>query len=70
MTRQNTPKGGNTRHSRGESLEQADSLRHDAIRKDVANRLRKACSHLSEEDFAALVQQIVNVQLKSEGRSR
>jgi hypothetical protein len=48
-------------------LKEADTnARHEAIRVDVARRLRKACSHLSEEEFAALVAKIVGVQLKAE----
>jgi hypothetical protein len=70
MTKQDKPKGGTARPLPDEVFEQADGIRHEAIRKDIAKRLRKACSHLSEEDFAALVQEIVKVQLKSEGRSR
>lgn len=42
------------------------SARQEAIRADVAKRLRKACSHLSDEAFAALVDKIVGVQLKAE----
>jgi len=42
------------------------SARQEAIRADVARRLRKACSHLSDEAFAALVDKIVGVQLKGE----
>ena len=42
------------------------SARHEAIRADVARSLRKACSHLSDEAFAALVDKIVGVQLKAE----
>jgi hypothetical protein len=40
--------------------------RHAAIRRDVARRLRKACSHLSDEAFDELVDKIVNVQLEGE----
>ena len=48
-------------------LHQAENtLRHEAIRVDVARRLRKACSHLSDEEFAALVDKIAGVQLRAE----
>jgi hypothetical protein len=70
MIRKDTPKGGMARPSLGDLFEQENSIRHEDIRKDIATRLRKACSHLTEEDFAALVLRIVKVQLKSEGRSR
>jgi hypothetical protein len=70
MARQDPPNRGITRPPLGNVFEQDDNIRHESIRKDIANRLRKACSHLNDEDFAALVQEIVKVQLKSEGRSR
>jgi hypothetical protein len=70
MTRQDTPVGGTARPPLGNVLEQADKTRHEDIRRDIAQRLRKACSHLSDEDFAALVHKIVKVQLKSERGSR
>jgi hypothetical protein len=70
MTKQHTPKGGAARPLHDEVLEQEYHIRHEDIRKDIAQRLRNACSHLSDEEFAALVQKIVKVQLKSEGRSR
>jgi hypothetical protein len=40
--------------------------RHAAIRRDVAQRLRKACVHLSDEEFDELVDKIVKVQLEGE----
>ena len=51
-----------------DAFERKENPRYDAIRKDVANRLRKACGHLSAEEFAALVDKIVEVQLKGEKR--
>jgi hypothetical protein len=45
-------------------------LRGEAIRVDIARRLRKACSHLSDEEFATLIERMVNVQLGSERRTR
>ena len=42
--------------------------RHESIRKDIASRLRKSCSGLSEEGFAALVEKILKVQLRGEKR--
>ena len=50
------------------AVERKDSVRHEAIRADVAKRLRKACTHLNEKEFAALVDKIVKVQLKGEKR--
>lgn len=70
MTRQDTPNRSAQHRRPGDVPEQDYGVRQEDIRKDVAKRLRKACRHLSDEDFAALVEKIVKVQLKSEGRSR
>jgi hypothetical protein len=45
------------------SIEEEDKIRKDNVRRDIANRLRKACSHLSEKEFAALVERMTRVQL-------
>jgi hypothetical protein len=42
--------------------------RHEAIRKDIAHRLRQSCSHLSDEEFTALVEKMLKVQLAGERR--
>jgi hypothetical protein len=53
-------------------IEHADSefhiTRRKAIRDDLALRLRNACSHLSDEEFSALVDQMAECQLRSERR--
>jgi hypothetical protein len=43
--------------------------RREAIRKDITHRLRRSCSDLSEEAFAALVERILSVQIKGEAKS-
>lgn len=43
-------------------------LRTEKVRSDISARLRKACSHLSEEDFNTLVEKMIRVQLGGEGR--
>jgi hypothetical protein len=45
------------------SFEQEDQLRFDEVRKSIARRLKKACSHLSAEDFDALVEKMARVQV-------
>ena len=50
--------------------EEDRKLRGEAIRVDIARRLRKACSHLSDEEFATLIERMVKVQLGSERRAR
>jgi len=50
-------------------LEEERDLRAQAIRNDISKRLRRACSYLSEDDFAALVEKMTREQLRGEGRS-
>jgi hypothetical protein len=45
------------------SFEQEDQLRFDEVRKSIARRLKKACSHLSVEDFDVLVEKMARVQV-------
>jgi hypothetical protein len=45
-----------------------ENPRHEALRQDISARLRNSCSHLSEEEFAALVEKMLKVQLKGERR--
>jgi len=40
--------------------------RHEAIRKDIATRLRASCIDLSEEAFAVLVDKMLKVQIANE----
>jgi hypothetical protein len=44
-------------------------VRTEKVRSDISARLRKACSHLSEEEFNALVEKMIRVQLGGEGHS-
>jgi hypothetical protein len=44
-------------------------MRRDAIREDIAKRLRKVCSHLSDADFKELVNQMAERKLKGERRT-
>lgn len=45
-----------------------ESARKKAIRADLLSRLRPACSHLSEESFLLLIEQMVNQQIHGETR--
>ena len=47
-------------------VRQEDSRRHEAIRKDIATRLRPACSFMSDEEFAGLVAKMVKTQFRGE----
>jgi hypothetical protein len=62
---QDTPKAV-LRYDALSHSEEARNARHEMVRADIARRLRKACSHLGDDEFAALVEQMVDVQLKSE----
>ena len=42
--------------------------RHEIIRKDIAARLRKSCTHLSDVEFEGLVERMLKVQLNGERR--
>jgi len=44
-------------------------MRRDAIREDIAKRIRKVCSHLSDADFKQLVNAMADQKLKGERRS-
>ena len=43
-------------------------MRRDLIREDIAKRLRKVCSHLSDAEFKKLVDSMVEQKLKGERR--
>jgi hypothetical protein len=44
-----------------------ESARFEAVRKSIATRLQKACAHLPREEFEALVQKMVRVQIGRRG---
>lgn len=67
MIRRELPEDSGERRT---SADQDRKARHEALRKDIAGRLRKGCSHLNDEEFATLVDKIVKVQLAGERRSR
>ncbi len=43
--------------------------RRDGIRADIAKRLRKVCSHLSDSEFKKLVEAMADQKLKGERRN-
>jgi len=53
-----------------ELFQQDTDARVAKIRLDIGRRLRKACNHLSEEEFATLVEGMMRVQLAGENRLR
>jgi hypothetical protein len=57
------------RHVRVDSLEaHMEGARRNRIRDDIARRLRRACSHLGDDDFGRLVDEMVDRQIKGERR--
>lgn len=42
--------------------------RRDKIRDEIAGRIKRACSHLAEEEFRGLVDQMADRQIKGERR--
>ena len=50
-------------------IEAEHNPRHDELRKDIAKRLKRACSNLSEHEFSALVDKILKVQITGEKRA-
>ena len=44
-------------------------VRVGRIRNDIAKRLRSVCSNLTDDEFVTLIEQMTEVQLRSEGRA-
>ena len=40
--------------------------REEAVRSDLAKRLRRVCGHLSDEDFGRLIEQMAERQIRGE----
>jgi hypothetical protein len=51
------------------SVYSSREARVEGIRQDIAKRLRKVCSNLTDVEFAALVDRMIEVQLIGEGRA-
>jgi hypothetical protein len=45
------------------------TARFEMVRNDIAKRLRKACGHITDADFALLVEKMARVQLRAETRN-
>jgi hypothetical protein len=44
-------------------FEGEERTRFEAVRKSIATRLKKACAHLTAEEFEALVEKMTRVQI-------
>jgi len=62
--------GAEREHRFGFEDAESDLHRRAEIRNDISERLRKACAHLSDEEFRALVEQMTERQLEGERRGR
>jgi hypothetical protein len=51
-----------------DAVRHEDSRRCEAIRSDIATRLRCACSYMSDDEFAVLVDKMVKTQFGGERR--
>ena len=49
--------------SESDRFEKEEDARFAAVRKSIATRLKKACAHLSQEEFEALVEKMTRVQI-------
>jgi hypothetical protein len=49
--------------------EREKAQRFEMVRNDIATRLRKGCCHIGDADFALLVEQMTEVQIRTESRS-
>ena len=45
-----------------------EAARKASIRADIAKRVKRACTHLSDEEFSRLVDEMTERQLKGERR--
>ena len=50
------------------SVAQLEAARRASVRADIARRVKRACTHLSEAEFSKLVDEMTDRQLKGERR--
>jgi hypothetical protein len=50
------------------SVAALEAARRASIRADIAKRVKRACTHLSDEEFSRLVDEMTERQLKGERR--
>jgi hypothetical protein len=64
------PVTGSMSHATPSEPTPSETIRAQALKGQIGTRLRKVCSHLSDEQFAELVDDITAVTLKYEERPR
>ena len=50
------------------TVAELEAARRATVRADIAKRIRRACTHLSDEEFSKLVDEMTDRQLKGERR--
>ena len=50
------------------SVAELEAARRASVRADIAKRVRRACTHLCDEEFSRLVDEMTERQLKGERR--
>lgn len=50
------------------SVAQLEAARRASVRADIARRVKRACTHLSDAEFSQLVDEMTDRQLKGERR--
>jgi hypothetical protein len=50
------------------TVAELEAARRASVRADIAKRIRRACTHLSDEEFSRLVDEMTDRQLKGERR--
>ena len=45
-----------------------DAARRDRVREDISRRIKRACSHLGEDEFQRLVEEMTEEQVRGERR--
>jgi hypothetical protein len=60
---------GAERESRADvTVAQLEAARRASVRADIAKRVKRACTHLSDEEFSRLIDEMTDRQLKGERR--
>ena len=50
------------------TVAELEAARRASVRADIARRVKRACTHLSDEEFSRLVDEMTDRQLKGERR--
>jgi hypothetical protein len=60
---------GAEREARGDiTVAELEAARRASVRADIAKRVKRACTHLSDEEFSRLVDEMTDRQIRGERR--